>query len=177
MGVDEPVDEDFLEDVVEAKVLMMPQHGGGVKEIPTNYKFAGIEEGADTIAIRPYLEKMFSPFKAQFKARVEKYQGRPQEIMQYVSAEYEKPLTLRNLPYLSNHLSQQEGIIGIYLILNEDNMPAIQIRYCTDDLNADKLLELINLPVWKIKYKEDDIREENAKFHFKEKGEIIKLEK
>lgn len=177
MDVDEPVDEDFLEDVVEAKVLMMPQHGGGVKEIPTNYKFAGLEEGADTIAIRPYLERMFSPFKAEFKKRVEKYEGRPQEIMQYVDANYEKPLTLRNLPYLSNHLSQQDGIIGIYLVLNEDNLPAIQIRYCTDDLSADKLLELINLPTWNIKYKEDDIREEAAKFHFDAKGDIIKLGK
>lgn len=177
MDMDEVIDEDFLEEMVEEKVLQMPQHDGSVKEIETNYEFCELEEKVDTLAIRPYLERMFSPFKAEFKPRVEKYAGRPQEIMQYVDANYEKPLTLRNLPYLSNHLSQQDGIIGVYLVLNEDNLPAIQIRYCTDDLSADKLLELINLPTWNIKYKADDIREEKARFHFEEKGEIIKLDK
>lgn len=177
MGLDEEIDEEFLEEMVEQDVLQMPKHGGGFTEIETDYEFCGLEEGVDTLAIRPYLERMFSPFKAEFKQRVQKYEGRPQEIMQYVDQNYEKPLTLRNLPYLSNHLSQQEGIIGVYLVLNQDNLPAIQIRYCTDFLNADKLLELINLPTWNIKYKENDIREESAKFHFEEKGEIIKLAK
>lgn len=175
MDVDEPIDEKFLKETVSLKTLDMPVHGGGVKAMKVNYKFVSLEEGADTLDIRPYLELMFSPFKAEFKPRVEKYAGRPQEIMEYVNASYEKPITLRNLPYLSNHLSQQDGIIGIYLILNDDNMPAIRIRYCTDDLNADRLLELINLPVWKIQYKKDVVKEENARFHFDEKGTIIKV--
>lgn len=175
MNIDEPIDKGFIEKMVEEKMVRMPQHGGGEKLIKTNYKFAGIAPAVDTIAIRPYLEKMFSPFKAEFKARVEKYEGRPQEIMEYVDQEYEKPIILRNLPYLSNHLSQQDGIIGVYLVLNDDNLPAIRIRYCTDDLSSDRLLELINLPTWKIKYKEGDIREEQARFSFEEKGTIVKV--
>lgn len=175
MDMDEPVDENFLKEMVTRKTLDMPAHGGEVNVIKVNYKFESLEKEIDTLDIRPYLELMFSPFKAEFKPRVEKYAGRPQEIMQYVDESFEKPLTLRNLPYLSNHLSQQDGIIGVYLILNEDNMPAIQIRYCTDDLSADRLLELINLPTWKIQYKKDQIKEENARFHFDEKGTIIKL--
>lgn len=176
MDVNEPVDEDFLKEMVELKVLDMPQHGGETTQIKVNYKYCGIDAGSELIDIRPYLERMFSPFEAEFAARVEKYTGRPQEIMEFSNMNYEKPITLRNLPYLSNHLSQQPGIIGVYLVLNEENIPTIQIRYCTDDMDSDKLLETINLPKWNIQYKKDDIREEAARFNFKEKGLVKKVE-
>lgn len=175
MDIDEPIDEKFLKETVTCKTLDMPAHGGEVTKIKVDYKYVKIEDAIDTLDIRPYLELMFSPFKAEFKPRVEKYAGRPQEIMEYSDESYEKPLTLRNMPYLSNHLSQQDGIIGIYLILNNENIPTIQIRYCTDDLSADHLLELINMPTWKIQYKADVVKEEAARFHFDAKGNIIKV--
>ncbi len=172
MGVNEPIDEDFLKEMCSLKEVEMPQHGGGVKIIPVNYKYVKLEEKIDTIALRPYLEKMFSPFKAEFKSRVEKYAGRPQQTMSYSDMNYQKPLTLRNLPFLSNYLSQQEGIIGIYLLLDEDNMPTIRIRFCTDDISAEKIMELVNQPKWPIKYKEGDIREENQRFKFTDTGKV-----
>lgn len=174
MDMDEPVDEDFMKEMVQMKVLEMPVHGGGVNKIKVNFKYSGMEKAIDTIAIRPYLERMFSPFKYESKSNIEKYAGRSQEIMEFVDMNFEKPLTLRNLPFLSNHLSQQKGIIGVYLVLNEENLPAIRIRYCTDDMNSDTLMSLINLPKWNIQYKKDDIREENARFHFEEKGAVTK---
>jgi len=172
MDIDEPVDEAFLKEMVSLKEVEMPQHGGGVNIIPVNYKFVRIEEETDTLALRPYLEKMFTPFKAEFKVRVDKYAGKPQQTMSYSSMNYEKPLTLRNLPYLSNYLSQQEGIIGIYLLLNDDNLPTIRVRYCTDDITAEKIMELVNQPQWTIKYKEDDIREEAQRFKFTDTGNV-----
>lgn len=175
MDIDEPIDEEFLKKTVNMKVLKMPVHGGGFKDTKIDYKFIKLEEGADTIAIRPYLEAMFKPFKAEFKQRVEKYNGKSQEIMSYSDMNYEKPITLRNLPYLSNHLSRHDGIIGIYLVLNEENVPTIQIRYCTDDISADKVLELINQPKWTITYSNDNVKEEDARFHFEAKGEVVKV--
>lgn len=175
MDIDEPIDEQFLKKVVNMKVLNMPVHGGGNKETKIDYKFIKLEEGVDTIAIRPYLEEMFKPFKAEFKSRVEKYAGKPQEIMSYSDINYEKPITLRNLPYLSNHLSKNDGIIGVYLVLDEENEPTIQIRYCTDDINADKVLELINMPTWTITYSNNNVKEESARFHFDAKGKITKI--
>jgi len=172
MAVDEPVDEDFLKEMCSLKEVEMPQHGGGVKIIPVSYKFVKVEEQIDTIALRPYLEKMFSPFKAEFKSRVEKYAGRPQQTMSYSNMNYQKPLTLRNLPFLSNYLSQQDGIIGIYLLLDEENMPTIRIRFCTDDITAEKIMELVNQPKWPIKYKEGDIREESQRFKFTDTGKV-----
>jgi len=172
MAVDEPIDEEFIKQMCSLKEVEMPQHGGGVKIIPVNYKYVRTEEKVDTLALRPYLEKMFTPFKAEFKSRVEKYAGRPQQTMSYSDMNYQKPLTLRNLPFLSNYLSQQEGIIGIYLLLNEENMPTIRVRFCTDDINPEKIMELVNQPKWPIKYKDDDIREENQRFKFTDTGKV-----
>jgi len=172
MAVNEPIDEEFIKQMCSLKEVEMPQHGGGVKIIPVNYKYVRTEDQVDTLALRPYLEKMFTPFKAEFKTRVEKYAGRPQQTMSYSDMNYQKPLTLRNLPFLSNYLSQQEGIIGIYLLLNEENMPTIRVRFCTDDINPDKIMELVNQPKWPIKYKEGDVREESQRFKFTDTGKV-----
>lgn len=172
MHPDEEVSAKFFKEVVEADVLEMPIHGGGVKEIECNYDFVRLEEGEELIDIRPYLEKMFSGFKYEHKSNMEKYAGKPQEILEFANQSFEKPLTSRNMPYLSNWLSQQEGIIGVYLVLNEESLPAIRIKYAKADMNADKLLEIINREEWTISYKAGP-KQEAPCFHFEEQGKII----
>ena len=82
---------------------------------------------------------------------------------------YEKPIILRNMPFLSNHLSRFDGVIGVYLDLNKDLQPAIQIRYA-DPMTEEKLWELMTMETWTITYKKDDVREEPAKLSFKTPG-------
>lgn len=171
MHPDETYDKAFFKEVVEKKVLEMPVHGGGVNKIACNYKFIALEEGEELMEIRPYLEKMFKGFKAEFKPKMEKYATSKWEIMEFVDQNYEKPIILRNMPYLSNHLSQQDGVLGVYLVLNQDNMPAIRIKYATEATSAQKVLDLINLPKWNISYK-DGVKEEAAKFNFPELGKV-----
>lgn len=173
MDVDEPVDEEFLKEIVEKKVLAMPIRGGKVKETKLDFKFAALEEGEEIIPIRAYLEKIFTPFKSEFKERIAKYENRPQEIVEFVSSNYDKPVVRRFLPYFNNYLFQTDGIIGVYLVLNDENMPAIRVRYCTDEINSDKIWELVSSPKWTINYKDKGIVEENAKIRFTEKGRVI----
>jgi len=173
MDVDEPVDETFLKSVVEADVLEMPVHGGDFKKIKCNYKFVKLEDGEEFVEMRPYLEKMFNGFATEFQQRVDQYAGQNQEIYEIANENYEKPIIIRQMPFLSNHLSTHNGIIGVYLVLNANNLPAIQIKYATADMNPDKLWELITMPVWTITYKEGDVREEGAKIKFEEKGVVI----
>lgn len=169
MDPSEEVDEDWFEEIVEMDVLQMPVHGGGVKEIEVDFEFMYMEEGVSYLPVEEYLHKMFSPFKAQFKQRVEEAEGKPQYIYEFAHSHFEKPIFLRNMPYLSNHLSRHDGIIGVYLNLNKDLVPAIQIRYAAP-MTEDKLWELITMDTWTITYKADDVREEPAKLTFKEKG-------
>jgi hypothetical protein len=86
-----------------------------------------------------------------------------------VDKNYEKPIILRNMPFLSNHLSRHEGVIGVYLDLNKDLEPSIQIRYA-DPMTEAKLWELMTMETWTITYKADDVREEPAKLSFKAQG-------
>ena len=176
MDPSENLDEDWYEDVVEMEVLQMPVHGGGTKEIEVDYEFVKVEDEVVTISTVDFLKKMFNPFKAQFKKRVEDNEGKEQFVYEIANANYEKPIYLRNMPFLSNHLSKHEGIIGVYLNLNKDLVPAIQIRYA-EPMTAEKIWELITMDTWTITYKKDDVREEGAKIAFKEQGVVYNYSK
>ena len=165
----EELDEDWFEEIVEMDVLQMPVHGGGTKDIEVNYKFEDYEGETGRISTEDFLRKMFSPFKVQWKSRIEAAAGKQQYVYEIVNANYEKPIILRNMPFLSNHLSRHEGVIGVYLDLNKDLQPAIQIRYA-EPMNEAKLWELMTMETWTITYKADDVREEGAKISFKTPG-------
>ena len=176
MDPSENLEKDWYEEVVEMEVLQMPVHGGGTKEIEVDYEFVKVEDEVTTISTEDFLKKMFSPFKAQFKKRVEENAGKEQFVYEIANANYEKPIYLRNMPFLSNHLSKHDGIIGVYLNLNKDLVPAIQIRYA-EPMTAEKIWELITMETWTITYKQDDVREEAAKIAFKEQGTVYNYSK
>ena len=169
MAPDEDLDEDWFEEIVEMETLVMPVHGGGTKEIELNYTFVNMEDEVGTIATEEFIRKMFNPFKAQFKKRVDEFEGKKQYIYEIADTNYEKPIILRNMPFVSNHLSRHDGVIGIYLDLNKDLVPAIQVRYAAP-MTADKIWELLNMETWTITYSADDIREVPAKLTFKKPG-------
>ena len=185
---DEQLDEDFFREIVNKKVLAMPVHGGGVKETPVDFEFVRMEKGEGRIGISEYLHRMFDPFKAEFKGkypqgdttvirpRVEVYADAPQYIYEIANQSYEKPIIKRALPFLSNHLSKEEGVIGVYLALNKELKPCIQVRFA-EPMTADRLWELMTMEKWTITYKSDDVREENARMKFTEPGVCYRYEK
>ena len=169
MDPSEELDEDWFEDIVEMETLSMPVHGGGTKDIEVNYKFEDYEGETGRISTEQFIRNMFSPFRVQWKSRIEAAEGKQQYMYEIVDNNYEKPIILRNMPFLSNHLSKHEGVIGVYLDLNKDLMPAIQIRYA-EPMTEAKLWELMTMETWTITYKADDVREEPAKLSFKTPG-------
>lgn len=175
MDPSEELDKDWFKEVVNKKELEMPVHGGGTKITPVNYKFVSLEEGESYVSTEWLIRRLFTPFKAQFKKRMEEFEGSPQFVYEIPDANYEKPIVLRNMPFLSNHLSRHEGIIGIYTNLDKDLTPAIMIRYAAP-MTADKIWELINMETWTITYKADDVREESARFKFSTPGKEVPFE-
>ena len=165
----EDLDEAWFEEIVEKDVLSMPVHGGGTNDIELNYKFEDYEGETGRISTEQFVRNMFSPFSVQWKSRIEAAEGKQQYVYEIVDKNYEKPIILRNMPFLSNHLSRHEGVIGVYLDLNKDLQPAIQIKYA-EPMTEDKLWELMTMETWTITYKADDVREEPAKFSFKTAG-------
>ncbi len=172
MSPDETADERWFKEIVEMKMLSMPVHGGGTKDTPVDYKFVEMEPGFGMIGISDYLHRIFdntSAFTAEFPTRVAEYEGRPQFIYEIPDRNYEKPIVRRTMPFVSNHLSKEEGIIGVYTRLNRELVPSIQIRYAAP-MTADRIWELLNEEKWTITYSKDDVREVPAKMKFQEKG-------
>lgn len=169
MHPEEDIDRKWAKEIVEKKALVMPVHGGGTREIATDYEFVDIEDETGSISADTFIKKLFNPFKAQFKSRVEENEGKEQYIYEIADTNYDKPIIMRNMPFLSNHLSRHDGIIGIYLNLNKDLIPSIQIRYA-EPMTAERVWELITMDTWTITYKKDDVREEAAKIRFDAPG-------
>ena len=175
MDASETADKAWFKKIVNMKELEMPVHGGGTKITPVNFKFVDLEDGESYISTESFIRKMFTPFKAQFSSRVEEFSGKPQFVYEIPDANYEKPIILRNLPFVSNHLSKNDGIIGVYLELDNNLTPALMIRYAAP-MTADRVWELLNMDKWTITYKKDDVREEDAKLKFKNPGVEVPYE-
>lgn len=169
MDPSENLDKAWFKKIVNMKELEMPLHGGGTKITPVNFKFVDLEDGESYISTEAFIRRMFTPFKAQFKKRVEEFEGKPQFVYEIPDANYEKPIILRNLPFVSNHLSKNDGIIGVYLELNKDLVPALMVRFAAP-MTASRIWELLNMEKWTITYAEDDVREVDAKLKFKTPG-------
>lgn len=175
MDASETADKAWFKKIVNMKELEMPVHGGGTKITPVNFKFVDLEDGESYISTESFIRKMFTPFKAQFSSRVEEFAGKPQFVYEIPDANYEKPIILRNLPFVSNHLSKNNGIIGVYLELDNSLTPALMIRYAAP-MTAERVWELLNMDKWTITYKKDDVREEAAKLKFKNPGVEVPYE-
>ena len=175
MDASETADKAWFKKIVNMKELEMPVHGGGTKITPVNFKFVDLEDGESYISTESFIRKMFTPFKAQFSSRVEEFAGKPQFVCEIPDANYEKPIILRNLPFVSNHLSKNDGIIGVYLELDNSLTPALMIRYAAP-MTADRVWELLNMDKWTITYKKDDVREVDAKLKFKNPGVEVPYE-
>ena len=171
MDPSEEVDKAWFKEVVEKKELVMPVHGGGEKITPVDYDFVKLEDEVSMVSTEAFIRKMFNPFRVQWKSRIEKAAGKQQYVYEIMDKNYEKPIILRNMPFLSNHLSTHEGVIGVYLDLNKDLQPAIQIRYA-EPMTAEELWSLMTMETWTITYKADDVRQEPAKLSFKSQGNV-----
>jgi polyferredoxin len=183
MAPEAEADEAWFKEIVNRKALVMNLPNGKVNEIPMGLEYVRMEPQVDTIATADFLHRMFSPFKAEYngrypdgdttvvRKRTEVYAGKPQYILEFEDDRYEKPIITRSLPFLSNHLSKEEGVIGTYVQLNGNLKPALQIRFA-EPATAERIWELMTMEKWTITYKDDDVREEDARIKFDKPGEV-----
>lgn len=164
MDPSENPDKEWFKDIVQKEKLVL-----GTKEYDLSFRFEGLEDTVSYVPVEDYVRQMFSPFRAEFRSRIEEAEGKPQYIYEIADRNYEKPIIKRNMPFLSNHLSRHDGVIGIYLDLDENLEPAIMVRY-TAPMTSDELWRLMTMDTWTITYSKDDVREEPAKLAFRTPG-------
>jgi len=172
MGVDEPIDPKFLKKMVEMKELEMPVSGGGVRIVKVGYDYEGMSDVVDTITRREFLIRQFEVFSVKFGSQKE-WIGKNEAVYEITYPNLDKPLVARNLPYLSNHLSQQKGVLGIETLINEENDYCFHITYSKDAIDEDKIWEVITMPKWNIKGRDGNVTEVDAKVAFENKGKTL----
>ena len=145
MDAGENLDEDWFEEIVEKE-----------------YDFVKMEDEVIRTNASEYISKSFKPFKVEIQSRIEKY-GNWKQCWYEIS-----DLSFDNIdnamPFLSNYLTQQSSILGIYLELNADLVPTIRIRY-VDPMTEDKIKELLARDTWTISNK-GELKETKAKIAF-----------
>lgn len=145
MDAGENLDEDWFEEIVEKE-----------------YDFVKMEDEVIRTNASEYITKSFKPFKVEIQSRIEKY-GNWKQCWYEVS-----DLSFDNIdnamPFLSNYLTQQSSILGVYLELNADLVPTIRIRY-VDPMTEDKIKELLARETWTISNK-GELKETKAKIAF-----------
>ena len=145
MDAGENLDEDWFEEIVEKE-----------------YDFVKMEDEVIRTNASAYIRKSFKPFKVEIQSRIEKY-GNWKQCWYEIS-----DLSFDNIdnamPFLSNYLTQQSSILGVYLELNADLVPTIRIRY-VDPMTEDKIKELLARDTWTIS-NNGELKETKAKIAF-----------
>lgn len=170
MDLSEPIDKDFLKQTVEMKELAMPVHGGGVNVIKVGYVFVSMSDKVDTVSRREFLERQFNAYSRSYKKNIEQWGGKNEAVYELIYPDLDKPIITRYLPYLSSHLSQIDGFLGMETVLNERDEYAFRFKYSKDVLNDDKIWAALTAPKWKIMDKDGKVSEVDPKFGFENKG-------
>ena len=161
----EEVDKDWFEDNVEMDVLQLPVHGGEIVEMEVDFEFVKMEKEVKMIASDEFIKRMFTPAAFDSEARAERLKDDKQYIYEIADEEFDKPLFARYIPYLYSHLSKQPNVIGVYINLNMDLIPALQIRYARP-VTPEIIWEQMNQPKWKISYSNGTEEEMDALMTF-----------
>ena len=151
MDPSEEVDKDWFKDIIEMDVLQIPVHGGGMTEIDVDFEFVKMEKEIGMIGSEDFIRRMFTPNDFASEARAERLKDEKQYIYEIADPDFEKPFFGRYIPYLYSHLSKEANVIGVYINLNKDLIPALQIRYARP-VTAEKIWEKLNAPKWNITY-------------------------
>lgn len=145
MDAGENLDEDWFEEIVEKE-----------------YDFVKMEDEVIRTNASEYISKSFKPFKVEIQSRIEKYGNWKQNWYEVSDLSFDN---IDNaIPFLSNYLTQQSSILGVYLELNTDLVPTIRIRY-VDPTTEDKIKELLARDTWTISNK-GELKETKAKIAF-----------
>ena len=169
MDPSEDIDDDWFEDLVEMEVLSMPVHGGGTVDIEVDFEYVKTEKEVGMISSIDFIKKMFNPQVFDSEARAERLKDEKQYIYEIADEELDKPLFARYIPYLYSHLSQQHNVIGVYINLNKDLVPALQIRYARP-VTGKAIWDAMNMPKWKISYSNGTEEEIDALMQFDTPG-------
>lgn len=166
VDLDEPVDKDFLKEVVEKPELILKGANGKENIIKLNYEFVSLSNEIDTISRREFIELSFNKYSMYYKNNNEQFGGKDSTTLIIPYPNLDKPIVSRNLPYLSSYLSLTEGILRMETYLNEEDTPAFKIVYVPSVISEEELWQTLQQKTWKVKMRDESIQEVEARIEF-----------
>ena len=170
-------DEEWIKEMVEKPTLDFKLADGSIKQTPLGpngkgFDFVRVEDQIDSIATTDFLLKMFKSHKHEFKKEIAANADKAQYILEFEDKGFDNPFIARSLMYLAAHLSNYEGVLGVYTALDAEYIPALQVRFC-EPMTAEKLFETINMPKWSITYSDGEVKDVDATIQFDEMGKVL----
>jgi hypothetical protein len=167
MGLQEPIDKDFLKEVVEKPELVIQTADGKENTIKLAYEFVSLSNEVDTITRRELLERQFNSYSMVYKKNNEEFGGRDSTELIIPYPTLSRPIVSRNMPYLSSYLSLTDGILSMDTYLDEvDDQPTIRIRYVPSVISEEALWQVLQKETWQVKMKDGSINEVEARMKF-----------
>ncbi len=165
-SLDEPVDKEFLKEVVEKPELVILAADGKENRIKLNYEFVGLSNEIDTISRREFLERQFNSYNMRYKNNNEKFGGKDSTELIIPYPDLNKTIVSRYLPHLSSYLSLTDGVLRMETYLNEQDTPTIKIIYAPSVITEEGLWQTLQQKTWKIKMADGTITEQEARIDF-----------
>lgn len=169
MDIDEPVDKEFLKNIVEKRQLIIRSADGQENIRDLNFEFVKIETETDTITRRDFLERHFNKYNSRYKENIKKFAGLDSASLVVPFPELDKPIYSRNIPYLSSYLSLNEGVLRLETFLDDNDTPSMKIVYIPSVISGEKLWENLCSDKWSVKMTSGEIKEIDARLDFKDK--------
>lgn len=171
---------DRLEDLIEVKETTMGV-GENAKVYKVRFKVMSYDNTVGTVTRMEFVNKMFIPTAALSREFVDnaKEWGSdefPKAVYEIAYPGVEKPIVSRFFAYFTSFLSQTPGILKIDVALRETT-PVLRLTYVASMWDDEKIWnEILQAPMWKVKYNNGDVKEEKPRFSFTEPGHTVVLD-
>ncbi|MPM31704.1 hypothetical protein SDC9_78261 [bioreactor metagenome] len=169
MDIEEPIDKEFLKNIVEKRQLITVTADGQENIRNLDFEFVKMGAETDTITRREFFERHFNSYNSRYKENIKKFGGLDSASLVIPFPELDKPIYSKNLPYLSSYLSITEGVLSLGTFLDENDLPSLKITYVPSVISDEKLWENLCADKWRVKMTNGEIKEVDAKLSFKNK--------
>ncbi len=155
------VDQKELKEVLESEKLSY-EVSGKVTEVELNFEQVGKAELRD-ISKAEYVKVMFSPYERNFND-FEKYDS---TVLGILTLPMGKNRSVSNrLPYLTSHLSNNDGVVRVEKGLDDDLKEVLNIYFIDTMTNSNDVLLLVNADSLKVSYTNGKQAMVENMFHF-----------
>lgn len=156
------IDEDELSRILEADELEYT-YKETVKTAEMNYVVVG-DYSYKTLPRGEYIQLLFKPYKTTFK-RQSQYSD---DVTKMYTIPMGKNRTLvKKLPYLSSHLSNNEGITGLQTMLDSNYKQVLAISYIDTMVQPSEIYNLLTSDTLYFTYRNGDTGKIPNEFDFK----------